>query len=455
MSTRRKIFINTNADDPASALVRSFTEPGAANPFQIARSDSFLLELHFLSLNPIPTPGRPFLYVDPSTWVATKFAMGPIGATPDGGTFTLTSSISGTTGSIAYNASTATVQTAIQGLGGLGSATVTGSTGGPYNVDSNSTSNGTLAITGNAAALAPDGSTVVITKTQTANGSLTNRWIISLAKALPVLNTSWSALASASVTVTTVQVGSSTANKAFRVVWNDNAYFGGVLLSFYDGSTTTTVGPIAYNAQAPDVAAAWTPLGAGKEVSVVQNNLGDFTITCTGTSINGAGAGNNPSLSTSSNTLVVPVGFVGVVTASTAGVNTVLNGAASATTYLEIEATRIANEPETMAQISNAVFLADLISNTPGQATGNDNYLNIHTGVGFLKSVTGYTGGGTTNLDGVATVGVYNTLDVVEFIHATYGIRQFQFVNPDSTATDTGNVIQPTDNSGARWIGVL
>lgn len=80
-----------------------------------------------------------------------------ITGTPTGGTFTLT--VAGaTTGNIAYNASAATVQTAIQALGtgfAFGgnpaqTATVTGSAGGPYTV--------TFAITGAAGPITADGS---------------------------------------------------------------------------------------------------------------------------------------------------------------------------------------------------------------------------------------------------------------------------------------------------------
>jgi len=58
-----------------------------------------------------------------------------VNGTPTGGTFILTFR-GATTGTIAYNASAATVQTALQGLSTIGSsnATVAGSTGGPYTV---------------------------------------------------------------------------------------------------------------------------------------------------------------------------------------------------------------------------------------------------------------------------------------------------------------------------------
>lgn len=56
-----------------------------------------------------------------------------INGTPTGGTFTLKSG--GNTASLAYNAAASTVQTAIQGWGGIYSAvTVSGSAGGPYTI---------------------------------------------------------------------------------------------------------------------------------------------------------------------------------------------------------------------------------------------------------------------------------------------------------------------------------
>jgi hypothetical protein len=76
-----------------------------------------------------------------------------ITGTPTGGTFTL--SLGGaTTTALAYNASAATVQTAVRALGALwAAATVTGSAGGPYTV--------TLAVLGGATAeIIPDGSSL-------------------------------------------------------------------------------------------------------------------------------------------------------------------------------------------------------------------------------------------------------------------------------------------------------
>lgn len=88
---------------------------------------------------------------------------------PSAGNFTLTYK-SVTTGNIAYNATAATVQTALTGLStvGTGNATVTGSAGGPYSVIFTGTlANDTTAMTGSGAGLT--GGTFTVTQNQSYN----------------------------------------------------------------------------------------------------------------------------------------------------------------------------------------------------------------------------------------------------------------------------------------------
>lgn len=369
-------YINLDEGDPAKALVSSFADDSPlTEPPKWARSDSKPVKLMFLRRTQDVNAPFPFYFVDPSTFTSTKFAGGVIGSSPDGGTFTLTGSSGGTTSALAFNAaSTTTVQTQVRTLTNLSAATVTGNAGGPYSIDSNSTANGTLAITGSAAALAPDGSTVVIEKTQTANGSLTNRWIITLAKALPILKASgWSALPAALVTPSVVQAGSSTAHKTFRVVWNADAVGGAVVLTFTGDTVTETLKPIPFNANADDVANiffAHTDVG-NDGVAVVRNGPGDFTITCVGT---GIAFTNVPALATGSNTLVVPLGLTAVVQVSTAGADAILGSDDEADITIEIEIQESSGAPNTCVQ-TPATLLKDLILNTPGQATGTENWI--------------------------------------------------------------------------------
>lgn len=60
----------------------------------------------------------------------------------------------------------------------------------------------------------------------------------------------------------------------------------------------------------------------------------------------------------------------------------------------------------------------------------------------FLRAVTGYTGGGSANLDGLATAG--QTFGLVEFIHATHGRRAYVLV-AGTAAEDAPGIIRPDD----------
>lgn len=378
MTTDYFILLGASA---ASALVSSFTsESSAATPI-FPRSDASNVRLRFLQKNPAVQSGRPFIDVDPSTWPSVKFGGGVIGATPNAGTFTLTSSLGGSaSGAIAYNATAAAVQAALRAIGAGGdltACTATGATGGPWSIDSNDTANGTLAITGSAVALAPDGSTVQIVKTQTANGSLTNRWIITLTKALPILlTTGWTALPSALVTPTILSVGSATVCKSYTLTWNNDAYDGGVYFTMVDkSSVSSTVGPIAFNATATDVANAFlaTGVGTANTVAVQFNGPGNYTVTLIGTGLNFS---NVPTITNLANTLVVPIGLQGVVTVSTAGASDILTSDPTGTITLEIEISRAVGQITTAVQVP-ATIDADLIGNTPGFATGTEDWATI------------------------------------------------------------------------------
>lgn len=96
-----------------------------------------------------------------------------INGSPTGGTFTISVTAGGstqTTTAIAYNASAATVQAAIQALTnvGTGNATVTGSAGGPYTITFPDAI-GAATVTSNGAALT-GGTTPTATTAQTAPG---------------------------------------------------------------------------------------------------------------------------------------------------------------------------------------------------------------------------------------------------------------------------------------------
>jgi hypothetical protein len=314
-----------------------------------------------------------------------KFGAGVVGAQPNAGTFTITSSISGTSSAIAYNASASAVATALSALGGLASVAVTSPSTGTWYVDSGATANPTLALTGNTAALAPDGSVIYITKTQTASATtpgLNNRWILQVAKALPILRASgWTAFDSVSTTSPVNTAGSSTVCKSFDLEWNADAIDGATFYTLVDKlGASFTIGPIPYNASSTDVTNAFDPNGEGDNtVTCVQNGAGSYTVTLIGTNV---AFSNVPTLTVLTNTLQVPIGLQGVVTTSTAGASDILATDSTGAVTLEIEISEASGQIKTAVQVA-ATISADLIGNTPGQATGNESWIksgDIHQG---------------------------------------------------------------------------
>ena len=83
----------------------------------------------------LPTSGANAGYAVPVAAVANEVKLLTMTGSPTGGTFTLTFD-GETTGTIAYNASAATVQTALEGLSNVnsGDVAVTGSASGPWTV---------------------------------------------------------------------------------------------------------------------------------------------------------------------------------------------------------------------------------------------------------------------------------------------------------------------------------
>jgi hypothetical protein len=367
----REIFIVLDAGDPARARVRSFTDDSGADPIVIARSDDSKWRRHWLKRNPRPQPGRPFVYSTRPN--SHKIGAGVTDATPTDGTFTLTGAAGGTTSALAYNASAATVQTAVRAsLTGYGAAVVSLISTGVYEVDRGAT--GAVSdLTGNGEGLVPSGSTVNITNIQNGTGLLNEKWQVRLRKALPFLTTSGSAFASALVTVTLVQTGGASDNEIYTVAWNADAYAGSVWLNVSTtGSNNQTVGPIAYNATAEAVVAALAghTAIATTDVFVEQTGPGSYNITFTGTLDLDAG----PTIATDQNTLLVPVGDEGDIAMATSGADAILVGEDSAEITFEVEVREDSGKPRTVVNES-ATLIADLITDVAGQTTGSENFI--------------------------------------------------------------------------------
>lgn len=440
---KRDYFINLDAEVPSQALVISYAEAAQASAPVFYRDETYACRFHFLRSNPNTTSSRPFVYVPTSGISTLKVAAGIVDAAPTGGTFTLTGGAGGTTSALAYNASAATVQTAVRAsLTGFTAATVIGNAGGPYTIDYGTTGAQTD-ITGTATSLTPDGSTVVIVNTQNGSATLDEKWQVKLVKAYPLLRTSgWTAPNTVSVAAAIIQSGSDTANKVYSLTWNTDAYDGNVWVAVTAATgTAQTVGPIPYNANPDEMIAIFAQHSVliSTDVAITKSGAGSYEVTFQGTQA----ISNTPAIATASNNLKIPDYFQGTLSAATAGVDDILAGATSATVTFEVELEEAASQPVTACVRDDASFYADLIRNNPGQSTGTENFPTDLEVVNFNNITVAYIGGAATALDAIVTTtktaGYY-----LEFVHTTDGPRAYQ-LTAGTSAESSPDIIRPDD----------
>lgn len=438
----RSYHINLDAEDKANALlVNGFVDDTTASSPVIFRSDVFPTDVICFRRS---SNGSLINVAAPAT---LKVFAGELDAAPTGGTFTISSDVE-ETDPIAYNASAATVQTRVRAdlVTDFSLATVTGPDGGPWVITAVNAGPLAYDITVDATALSPVGSTAQVINTE-GDADHDMQWEISLFRAYPMFRGSgWVALPSAAVTADITQTGSATANKSYEVAWNRDAYAGTVTLSVLADATTATVGPFRFNAIEDEIKQAFEAHAGIEvgEVTVKQTDVCKYVITFSGGSLANS---NSPTISTSSNTLEVPVGLRGTLAVSTHGANQILNGSSQATIVFEIEIQESTGEPETVVHMEDATLIADGIHNNPGQSTGNETYPIQQDTVWGNDTIIGYTGSNVTDLDSISTVNL-TPGQYIAFTHATDGLRTYQLVQA-TTAESSPTVIRPDDYAAA------
>lgn len=436
----RAFHINLDADEKSNALLANgFIDDTSASSPVIFRSDVFPADFVFFRRDSF---GR-LINVDPPTTL--KVFAGELDAAPTGGTFTISTS-SETTVPIACNASAATVLTAVQALFDFSNATVTGPTGGPWVITAVGAGPLAYDLTVDATALSPVGSTAQVINTE-GDADHDMQWEISLFRAYPMFRGSgWASLPAAAVSADITQAGSANANKSYEVSWNRDAYAGTVTLSVLADATTATVGPFAFNATEEEVKQAFEAHAGIEvdEVAVKQADIGKYVITFAGGSL---AASNTPTISTSSNTLEVPVGLTATLAVATHGANQILDGESEATVVFEVEIQESASEPETVVHIADATLKADGIHNNPGQSTGNETFPELPEVLWMNQDISGYIGGSASDLDSIATVD-RSAGQFIGFNHPTDGLRIYELLNA-STAESSPTVIRPDDYNGS------
>jgi len=353
-------------DADKGQLLSSFRSALTIPAKDVIQGDTLRLILRAVRPHPQAQAALTQLWQDITLPDQVYVGIGVVGRAPTTGTFTLTFGAN-TTSALAYNASAATVQTALNSLASITSAggvVVTGQAAGPWQIVFNS-AGARAAITSNVDALYPLTQANIYTSRE-GTGSLTEIQVVAMECQPAALASTFVNLPAAAVTITELQAGATGVPEVQKVTINDDAYGGTFTLSFNGGST----GAIPYDSTAEDLQAyleAVTTIDAGN-VSVTGQSP-EWTVT-----FQGDLTGNQPAMTGSSAGLSVPIGKVGTLNLATAGMEQLLNGASSVEATLEVQCMYGGTDAVTILQAEINVY-NDQLANNPGLPLDLPSYL--------------------------------------------------------------------------------
>jgi hypothetical protein len=330
--------LNLYIDTQNKRLVESFSSRNAFRLPKFFIGDSgIVIRLHLLEPTSQGAIDRPYQYIDP-TGSTFSVGLGLIDQAPTSGTFTITDpDDSDITGSIAYNASSGTVQTAIRTLNNYPSATVTGDDGGPWTVD-RVTVGAITALTGQGGNLSPESFVGIVTLRE-GDATFSQRVQIRLLQQPAAFSQPATAFPVAAVSVTVLQNGSATANEIQRVSINSDTYSGTFTITATTlgaaHGTTASSGPIPYNATAASAQSIINEaFGSGNEVTVVLSSPTSWDIEFTGANVLNF---NHATMTGDASGLEVPVGVSGTLDLNTGQSIVILGNEPSLDVTFEIQ----------------------------------------------------------------------------------------------------------------------
>lgn len=371
--------LNFYIDIPNRRLVRDFFSNLEIVPRPFTQGDTMNVRIIGIEPNIGGDPTRPWRYVSLPT--SMYLGLGPVGAAPTLGTFTLTFGAD-TTSALAYNITAAALSTALNLLASITSAggvAVTGPDGGPYQIVF--TSNGSrAAITGNADLLYPL-SSIQVYEARAGDGSTPEIQVVVIDRQPAALAQTFTAIGSPGITVTTLQAGATGVPEVQRVALDSDTHGGTFTLTF-DGENT---GALPYNITATALQTALQALtSVGANNLTVTGSFPEYVLTFLGTL-----TGDQPAVTASAAGLIGPVGVEGDLALNTAGIEQLLDGEASIETKLEISAS-ISGNPVTLIQ-TNATLINDQIPNAPASGTALPSYYTAAEADALFATQTGVT----------------------------------------------------------------
>lgn len=338
-----------------------------------------------------------------------RFAIGKVDDRPEAGTWTITDGV-GTTPGIAHDADAAAVQAALAAAtpGAIAGWTVTKP--GTARWMFTATANGARALLSvSTAGLAPS-SFADVYALQEGLPSVPEIQEVELFANPAGYQDTWEPLPAADVTVEVIDAGGA-GNAQQRIVFDPVPVGGSYVLTMPNGSQTPVIDVFASESVILEAIQEVTAYAGDGDVAVSGSAaLGEITISFQGTLAGQAQA----EMGVRVNALQVPVGLAGELDLRTAAAKKLVRGqSGNVASTMEARAVE-GGKPTVLA--SGTVFLRNgLIETTTQQAHTAMALLNAETGLvnGSAVGITGLTGGGSTNLDGVPTASMVSAMYVI------------------------------------------
>jgi hypothetical protein len=350
-------FLNFFLDIPNRRLIRDFFSNLEIIPRPMIQGDTVHLRIIGVEPNIGSDPTRPWRYVPLPT--ALYFGLGPVGVGPTLGTFTLTFGAD-TTSPLAFNISSAALTTALNALASIttaGGVDVTGPNSGPFQIVFR-TNGAQSNISADADLLYPL-SGIQTYDARAGDAGTPAIQVLVIDRQPAALAQTFTVIAAPGITITTLEAGGSGIPDVQKIALDATTHGGTFTLTFSAHSTVA----LPYNISAANLQAALESLSSiGPGNIVITGAFPEFVATFQGTL-----TGTQPAITASSAGLIGPVGVEGDLALSTAGIEQLLSGEASVSTFLEISA-QISGAPVTLLQ-TTVTLLNDQIPNAPATGT--------------------------------------------------------------------------------------
>ena len=340
-------------DVKTGRLMRDITSDVQIQPRPLVQGDTYNVRVMALQARPGRPIDRVFDFVELPA--AIYVGLGDVGERPQSGVWTLTFD-GDTTAALAYNATPAAVETALNALASItaaGGVTVSGEAGGPYQIAFADVGAQT-ALAATTGGLYPPTSATVY-EARVGDASTAEIQIVALDRQSAALATTFTDLPAAAGTVEEIIAGNAGTGQLEmqRVSISADAYDGTFSLSFGAASTVA----LPYNIEAADLQAALETAGTFGTGVVVTGAFPVWDITFGGT------AADKALITIDVTGLKVPIGKQGELALTTAGIEAIVAGQESATTKLEVTTVN-SGKHSTILQV-NATVLNDGIQNAP------------------------------------------------------------------------------------------